>query len=436
MSMSDNYLKSRSIQETFRRYEDAVDLGAKTDSFLNSETLRSSRLAFSLRKRDSGHSLQFSETITTRIVDVIIPVFGESPSLEKCIEAITSTKNCQVRITLVDNGTPENVIGQCERSNEIYQVIRNEQNVGFGQGCHQGIMATESEYLVLLNSDAIVEEDTIPALVYELEKDSRVAVCGATSLDERGSLSEFGRYFHRDAHSFSYGENENRSDPRFLSRLRVPYVSFICTAIAREEYIRVGGFDDEYFPAFYEDSDLCFRLKNPGSFVLVSPFARVNHIGGQSAQSLIDVENIRENNRHKFLEAHREELNTIPEEIDETSYPHEKEMLIHQEYSLRILVISEKLEDAVMDQIPEDTYDTFCSVLCFEADSHRANDLRRSGCEVSLDFGKKLHHWMRERIGLFDEVVFCDEWVATQLFEIVAYTQPSANILFHHTRTK
>jgi hypothetical protein len=237
-----------------------------------------------------------------------------------------------------------------------------------------------------------------------------------------------GDTFLPNGHSFPYGESDNPLDARFLSSRFVPYVSFVCVALNKPHYKDVGGFSEKYFPAYYEDTDLSFRFHNKGLKVLVSPYARVVHKGSQSAAELPEVADIRDKNREQFVSDHAHQLSIMSFDADVVRYPHEGEKLMRRVYPSKKLVMAYRLED--VHEYLSDDKDTFVSIVSFHGTQGDVARLRRLGFEVSIGFGKKLHHWVRERILLFDEIIFCDAFSFERMNEILAFTQPQARVIY------
>lgn len=413
----------RDIQDSFRRLEDATDLS----SHVNADLVRTSLLAGQKIKKVKNRERPI---VDCGSISVVIPLYGTSESIVRCLDAVSVSTNIEPHVIIIDNGAPSEIIEKCEQHHVVRNVIRNDCNMGYGGGCHQGIEESDTDEVVLLNSDAFVESRTLEFLVSTLRSDPDNAVVGACVVDNEGRLEEVGRFIAPDGHSFPYGQHDNTSDARFRHVRRTPYVSFVCVALSKSKYVAADGFDSEFFPAYYEDTDLCMRFHELGWNVLVDPSARVVHEGASSAQQVSEIEDIREVNRTKFVKKHAEHLEVLPTNIDFVTYPHEMELMMGSMEASHVLFVAQSVTQELADEIAKRTHNEACVLLCSAVDPAHLISLEMSSCQVNVHFSKTMHHWFRERIGLFDQVEFCDSDTALSLYTMVVTTQPYATLAY------
>ncbi|MBI3439319.1 MAG: glycosyltransferase family 2 protein [Proteobacteria bacterium] len=160
--------------------------------------------------------------------------------------------------------------------------IQSEDNLGFAAGNNRAAQGVDTPYLVLLNPDAFPEPAWLSELLALAERYPGAAAIGSTQIraDVGGVFDGTGDVLHASGLCYRSNFGQPRHAPPPLGE------SFAaCGAamlIRREAFEAIGGFDERYF-CFFEDVDLCFRLRLQGHIVLQSPGAVVHHVGGGSA---------------------------------------------------------------------------------------------------------------------------------------------------------
>ena len=425
MKISSRIIQGRKIQDELNEreaIEDFSKLGWTRASF--------NRLSF----REKLFVRKYIETkihqeISTQIfdIDVVIPVYGSSPKLLECLESLEQSIDCNIKVFLINNGAPQDLLDECENMGIVKDILNNGNNLGFGQGCDLGIRSANSKYIVLLNSDALVLPSTLKNLCIAKQDHPNCAVIAATCFDENMNVAEHGRVIKSDGHSFGYGENDNPNDSRFSSFLDVLYASYVCVLIDKEAYIEIGGFDPAYHPAYYEDSDLSLRFRDMGKRVGVST-SKVIHSVGTSTSSIVEIEEIKERNRQYFINKFSSTFSEIPDDTNFVDYPHEIELLVHFGNEEKILIVANVIDDKTLELINKKLSTTFVSILVRKISDATLNHLREQGCEVSIGYGKTKHHWFRERICLYDNVYAQDKICLEEVAELVKITQPNAEL--------
>jgi len=207
------------------------------------------------------------------------------------------------------------------------RVIKNRQNEGFGKAANQGIRAGSAPYIALINPDCIVDGEAFREAFNYLEQNPEVAILGPRILEEDGrvqgsarafpSISTF--FFGRSSiltHMFPKSKSVQRNmpcfalDPKGTRDIQVDWVSGAAMFVRRQALRRVGLFDEHFF-MYWEDADLCQRMRRAGWQVIYYPVPRVTHLVGRSSRHHPWR---RELNFHKsaFLLARKQDHGSVP----------------------------------------------------------------------------------------------------------------------------
>jgi GT2 family glycosyltransferase len=218
-------------------------------------------------------------------------------------------------------------------------VLRNATSVGFVRACNQGAERASGRLLCFLNSDALVQPGWLPHLERLLE-DERVGAVVPMLLNEDGSVQEAGGIVGREGATAPLGRGRSPDDPEWSFLREVDYGSAACLVVRRAAFAELGGFDEAYAPAYYEDADLCLRLADRGLRTVVEPRSRVTHLQYGSGSVDAAVEQVRRN-RSVFLERWGDRLSRRPIVGDGAGAPHRALAFRDAIALIRILVLGD-----------------------------------------------------------------------------------------------
>ncbi len=220
------------------------------------------------------------------VVSVIVLAWRLADGLRHCLAALSASAGAPpFEVIVVLNGADSLVRLALDDRDDV-RTVEIPVNVGYGDGCRAGAAAARGRHLAFVNDDAVVDPDWLRTLVAVAESDSRIGAVGSLLLESDGStVQELGARIVPDAHPRPWGQGSTvaAAEARgVLAAREVDFASGAALLVRRDAFDQVGGFDPAYRPAYYEDVDLCLRIRQAGWTVRVEPAARVVHAGGGS----------------------------------------------------------------------------------------------------------------------------------------------------------
>jgi GT2 family glycosyltransferase len=210
-------------------------------------------------------------------VSIVIPVYNSDRLTIECLTSLLKhTKDISYEVIVIDDGSAEKTKDVLSRI-ETITYLRNTENVGFLLSCNRAAEKARGKYLLILNNDVQVTEGWLRPLVDTLSKHENVGAVSPKILYPSGRLQEAGARIKRDASSQLLGYFDDLDLPRYNYIREVEYCSSVCLLLKTEVFWQLGGFDTDFAPAYGEDSDLCFRLRNLGKRILYNPGSVVIH---------------------------------------------------------------------------------------------------------------------------------------------------------------
>jgi len=216
------------------------------------------------------------------VVSIVIPVYNHCRHTLACLRALAAhPPETACEIIVVDDGSSDDTAAWMPQLEGLRYHVRA-QNGGFIAACNDGLHLSRGQYVVLLNNDTVPQPGWLDALLDTFQAVPEAGLVGAQLLYPDGRLQEAGGVVFNDASCWSYGRFESAEDPRYSSLRDTDYCSGAALAIPRALFEQLGGLDARYAPAYYEDTDLAFKVRAAGHRVLVQPASRVVHDEGTS----------------------------------------------------------------------------------------------------------------------------------------------------------
>ncbi|MGB7798218.1 MAG: glycosyltransferase [Pseudonocardiaceae bacterium] len=243
-------------------------------------------------------------TSTSPLLSIVVPVHGKWEYTQACLASIEAhPPTVPFEVLVVDDASPDRTAELVVASPGV-RLVRTERNVGFVGACNLGASHARGAYLLFLNNDTEVRPGALDALVDAADSDDRIGLVGAMLVYPDGRLQESGGIVWADGSGWNYGRDHDAHAPEFAVRRDVDYCSGAAILVRQELFEGVGGFDQRYAPAYYEDTDLAFAIRATGHRSIVEPRAVVVHHEGVShgTDRTGGVKRFQEINRAQFVD--------------------------------------------------------------------------------------------------------------------------------------
>jgi GT2 family glycosyltransferase/SAM-dependent methyltransferase len=214
---------------------------------------------------------------------IIVPVYNNILDTLLCLATVLETAGEQsFEIIVADDGSNDATAELIPTIGGAVCYVRQPHNLGFLGNCNAAAKRARGDKIVLLNNDTLVLPGWLDALMRPFERFDKVGFTGSKLINWDGTLQEAGGIFWNDGSAWNFGRNQDVRAPEFNYLKDVDYCSGASIAIPRSLWEELGGFDPRYTPAYCEDSDIAFRIREAGYRTLYQPFSEVVHHEGRS----------------------------------------------------------------------------------------------------------------------------------------------------------
>ena len=216
---------------------------------------------------------------------IVVVNFNTREHLRACLDTLRHQN--AGRVVVVDNASLDGSADMVRERHPAVELVSNQRNRGFGQAANQAIRSCTEPYVLVLNADTRLAAGAVAALSGYLDEHPEAAVVGPRLEKEDGTLQPSALPFPRPVTLRPLVRHVPVLREKYLptwshSRARVvPYVLGAALCLRRAAFEEVDGFDPEFF-LFYEEVDLCRRLRDAGWQVHFAPVTTVVHTGGAS----------------------------------------------------------------------------------------------------------------------------------------------------------
>jgi GT2 family glycosyltransferase/SAM-dependent methyltransferase len=214
---------------------------------------------------------------------IIIPVYNNILDTLICLASLLELDEAHdFDVIMADDGSSDATAALVGTIGGVVRHLRQPQNLGFLGNCNAAAVQAQGRHIILLNNDTLVFPGWLDGLLTPFTQFERVGLVGSKLINWDGTLQEAGGIFWRDGSAWNFGRNQDPRAPEFSYLKDVDYCSGASIAVPAALWRTLGGFDPAYTPAYCEDSDLAFRLRDAGYRTLYNPTSEVLHHEGRS----------------------------------------------------------------------------------------------------------------------------------------------------------
>ena len=244
----------------------------------------------------------FKKLVFNKMVDpqvsIIVPVYNQIHYTYACLKSILENTRDVTYEIIIANDCSTDITSKIDKFVENINVITTEKNLRFLLNCNNAAKYAKGKYILFLNNDTQVQENWLEPLVSLIEKDDSIGMVGSKLVYPDGRLQEAGGIIWSDASGWNYGRLSNPQDSEYSYVKECDYISGAAMMIKHSLWKEIGGFDERFAPAYYEDTDLAFEVRKHGYKVMLQPASIVVHFEGisngtdiTSGQKLYQVKN-------------------------------------------------------------------------------------------------------------------------------------------------
>lgn len=222
--------------------------------------------------RRSGIDFSCSEPI----LSVIMVAHNNFAMTLSALASLRENYKDQIQLILIDSGSSDEV-----RHIEHYihgaDIIRTLGNVGFLKGCNQALPLVKADYTLYLNNDVELMPNAVDMALARFVKDPRAGAVGAKLVRTNGLLQEAGCIVWRDGSVVGYLRDQRPDVPEANYVRSVDFCSAAFLMVRTKLLKDLSGFDPDYAPAYFEETDLCVRINQKNMEVVYDPAVVVLH---------------------------------------------------------------------------------------------------------------------------------------------------------------
>lgn len=212
---------------------------------------------------------------------MVVLLYNSENYVGPCLTSLAGSHYPSLEIVLPDNASRDKSLEAAQRAARelgmTVSLMPLRTNLGCAGGNNAGWRASRGEIVVFLNPDTEIAPDFIEELIAPMQRDASIGITGAKIFYPQGNtLQHAGGFLHPNAMSEHYGAGQQDTG-QFDEERDVDYVTGAGFAVRRDLLERLGGFDEDFFPAYFEETDLCLRARRSGQRVVYVPTARLVH---------------------------------------------------------------------------------------------------------------------------------------------------------------
>lgn len=218
-------------------------------------------------------------------ISIIIVNYQSKRYLMPCLSSIRRKIDPELisEIIIVNNDKEENLEEIKDNFPEI-NIIEREKNIGFGAANNLAAKEALGRYLFFLNPDCEIINCDIKKIIFDMEKDAKIGIIGGQLLGKKGEIQQWGAGIEASLLNLirnNTGFSKSRKIWKSEKKITSDWVAGTAMIIKKDLFQKVGGFDEKFF-MYFEDMDLCGRIRKIGRKIVYFPLLKARHLEGGS----------------------------------------------------------------------------------------------------------------------------------------------------------
>ena len=347
-------------------------------------------------------------------VSIVVVMYNRVELSLACLQSLAATLKGSYEVILYDNGSTDRTQQLLSRIDGA-TILHTPDNLHFLRAFNRAAKSAGGPYMAWLNNDTTVLPGLVSLTVETLKSSDDIGAVGARVINLDGRLQEAGSIIWRDGACIGYLRGGDPLCPEAMFRRDVDFCSAYLL-MRRALFEKLGGLDEDYAPAYYEDVDLCLRMKSAGYRIVYEPAAVLfHHEYGSAFGDVSKVNGLMIANHAKFLAKNNTILQKQPDRDDEAYLLKARDT---KKYNKRILFLEDGVpyfhmgagfprSNAILKAlVGMDHFVTFYPTLYFSEGWESA--YREVPREVEIYLGKghtQLREFLESRRGFYDRII-------------------------------
>lgn len=259
-------------------------------------------------------------------VSIVITVYNKLSYTYNCLQSIYDnvSEDVKYEVIVVDDCSNDDTLQFFKNNTKNLVYIRNTENIGYLLSNNKACDYVKGKYICFLNNDTEVQIGWLESMIELIESDDNIGCVGSKLLYPNSLLQEAGGIIFSNGEGANFGKTKNPADSSYNFIREVDYCSAASLLIRKNDFLKLDKFDVQFAPAYYEDTDLCFAVRNKLlKKVMYQPLSCVIHFEGISSGKEVKqgaVKRYQKINQSKFVTKWADVLTTHGHPEDNLCY--------------------------------------------------------------------------------------------------------------------